>query len=83
MLQRGDYDLLITDVDMPGMNGIQFVQTLRSHDRFKELPVAMVSYKDEDVQRQEGLDAGATVYLSKHVINDSQFIDTVRSLISS
>ena len=82
-LQRGHYDLLITDVDMPGMNGIQFVKTLRSHERFRTLPVAMVSYKDEDSQRQEGLDAGATVYLSKHVINDSHFIETVHSLISS
>ncbi|MDG2422731.1 MAG: hybrid sensor histidine kinase/response regulator [Phycisphaerales bacterium] len=80
-LQRGQYDLLITDVDMPGMNGIQFVQTLRAQTRFKDLPVAMVSYKDEESQRQEGLDAGATVYLSKHVINDSQFIDTVHSLL--
>ncbi|MEE2907502.1 MAG: hybrid sensor histidine kinase/response regulator [Planctomycetota bacterium] len=82
-LQRGDYDLLITDVDMPGMNGIEFVRTLRSQERFKNLPVAMVSYKDEESQRQEGLDAGATVYLSKHVINDDQFIDTVRTLLES
>tara|TARA_B100001059_G_scaffold115631_3_gene115940 strand:- start:5488 stop:7701 length:2214 start_codon:yes stop_codon:yes gene_type:complete len=80
-LQRGDYDLLITDVDMPGMNGIEFVRTLRAHARYRELPVAIVSYKDDDQQRQEGLDAGGTVYLSKHVINDDQFIETIRSLI--
>lgn len=80
-LQRGDYDLLITDVDMPGMNGIEFVRTLRSHSRYQRLPVAIVSYKDDEQQRQEGLDAGGTVYLSKHVINDDQFIETIRSLI--
>ena len=80
-LQRGDYDLLITDVDMPGMNGIEFVRTLRSHARYENLPVAIVSYKDDEQQRQEGLDAGGTVYLSKHVINDDQFVDTIRSLI--
>ena len=80
-MQRGDYDLLITDVDMPGMNGIDFVRTLRSHSRYQRLPVAIVSYKDDEQQRQEGLDAGGTVYLSKHVINDDQFIETIRSLI--
>ena len=54
-LQRGDYDLLITDVDMPGMNGIEFMRTLRSHSRYQRLPVAIVSYKDDEQQRQEGL----------------------------
>lgn len=80
-LQRGRYDLLITDVDMPGMNGIELVRTLRSHLAYRELPVAIVSYRDDDQQRQEGLDAGGDVYLSKHVINDDQFIETIRSLL--
>ena len=82
-LQRGSYDLLITDVDMPRMNGIEFVRTLRAQARFRDLPVAVVSYKDDEAQRQLGLEAGATVYLSKHVINDDQFIETVRSLLQS
>ncbi|MFM7052757.1 MAG: response regulator, partial [Planctomycetota bacterium] len=79
-LRAGAFDLVVSDIDMPRMNGIEFVRTLRADARFASLPVIVVSYKDREEDRLAGLDAGATAYLTKGSFQDSTFADTVREL---
>lgn len=80
-LCAGRHDLLVTDVDMPRMNGIELVRRLRQDPRFAHLPVAIVSYKDRAEDRAAGLEAGANAYLTKGSFQDQTFIDTIHDLI--
>ncbi|MBM4113593.1 MAG: hybrid sensor histidine kinase/response regulator [Phycisphaerae bacterium] len=79
-LRAGSFDLLITDVDMPRMNGIELVRTVRREARFESLPIAIVSYKDREEDRLAGLEAGANAYLTKGSFRDESFAETVTRL---
>ncbi len=79
--RSGSYDLLISDVDMPRMSGIELVRNIRNDSRLRELPVMMVSYKDGDEDRKAGFDAGASSYLAKSSFHDESFLDTVAKLM--
>jgi two-component system, chemotaxis family, sensor histidine kinase and response regulator WspE len=80
-IATGPIDLIISDIDMPRMNGIEFVRALRADPRFGAVPIVVVSYKDREEDRLAGLDAGATAYLTKGAFQDSTFADTVRDLV--
>lgn len=79
---RGEaFDLLITDIDMPRMDGIELVTLLRRDSRLHALPVMVVSYKDREEDRRRGLDAGADYYLAKASFHDDALLDAVAELI--
>ncbi|MFR0714348.1 hybrid sensor histidine kinase/response regulator [Enterobacterales bacterium BD_CKDN230030183-1A_HGKHYDSX7] len=79
---RGDrFDLLITDIDMPRMDGIELVTLVRRDQRLQSLPVMVVSYKDREEDRRRGLDAGADYYLAKASFHDDALLDAVGELI--
>lgn len=80
-VRLGEYDLVISDVDMPRMNGIEFVRRIRADARLKSLPVVIVSYKDREEDRLRGLDAGANYYLTKSSFHDTSFLNAVVDLI--
>ena len=75
------FDLLISDVDMPRMNGIELVRTVRADPLFRDLPVMIVSYKDRAEDRLLGLEAGANYYLTKGSFHDESLLGAVRDLI--
>ncbi|WP_458723090.1 response regulator [Pseudomonas brenneri] len=80
-LRSEDFDLLITDIDMPRMDGIELVTLLRRDTRLQSLPVMVVSYKDREEDRRRGLDAGADYYLAKASFHDDALLDAVVELI--
>ncbi|WP_248803630.1 hybrid sensor histidine kinase/response regulator [Pseudomonas sp. MWU13-2100] len=80
-LRAEDFDLLITDIDMPRMDGIELVTLLRKDTRLQSLPVMVVSYKDREEDRRRGLDAGADYYLAKASFHDDALLDAVVELI--
>ena len=75
------YDLVVSDVDMPRMDGIQLVSQIKRDSQLRTLPVIIVSYKDREEDRIRGLDAGASSYLTKSSFHDQKFLDTVSDLI--
>jgi two-component system sensor histidine kinase and response regulator WspE len=80
-LRAEDFDLLITDIDMPRMDGIELVTLVRRDTRLQSLPVMVVSYKDREEDRRRGLDAGADYYLAKASFHDDALLDAVAELI--
>ncbi|QJD29338.1 hybrid sensor histidine kinase/response regulator [Methylococcus geothermalis] len=80
-LGLGRYDLVVSDVDMPRMNGIELVRRIRADARFGRLPIMIVSYKDREEDRMAGLEAGADYYLAKSGFRDDTLIKAVRELI--
>lgn len=80
-VRTNHYDLVISDIDMPRMNGIELVRQIKSHPRLHSLPVIIVSYRDRTEDRIQGLEAGADYYLTKSSFHDSTLIDAVVDLI--
>ena len=75
------YDLIVTDVDMPRMDGIGLVSLVKADSARKDIPVVIVSYKDREEDRLRGLDAGANRYLTKSSFHDETFLNTIVDLI--
>jgi len=80
-IRGGDYDLVVSDVDMPRLDGIGLVSLIKGDPLRKDLPVVIVSYKDRESDRIRGLDAGANRYLTKTSFHDQTFISTIIDLI--
>jgi two-component system sensor histidine kinase and response regulator WspE len=79
--RTGHFDLVITDIDMPRMDGAELVTLIKQHPQLRSIPVLIVSYKDREEDRRRGLDAGADYYLSKGSFHDERLIDAVVDLI--
>ncbi|MDP3082364.1 MAG: response regulator [Rubrivivax sp.] len=82
-LAAADFDLVITDIDMPRLNGIELLRRLRGQSRLRELPVMIVSYKDSEADRQAGLEAGADRYFTKSDFDDRALLAAVVDLIGA
>ena len=80
-VRSAHYDLVVSDIDMPRMDGIQLVQHIKGDARLKAIPVVIVSYKDREEDRIRGLDAGANYYLTKSSFHDQTFLTTVADLM--
>jgi two-component system sensor histidine kinase and response regulator WspE len=81
LLRLNEYDLLISDVDMPQMNGIELITRVRANPRLVRLPVIILSYKDREEDRRRGLDAGADFYLTKGSFDNGSFLQAVVDLV--
>ncbi|MGV7210057.1 hybrid sensor histidine kinase/response regulator [Oxalobacteraceae bacterium A2-2] len=81
VVRSGDYDLVITDVDMPRLDGIELVSLIKKDIHLHKLPVMIVSYKDRPEDRARGLSAGADYYLTKGSFHDETLLDAVADLI--
>ncbi len=75
------YDLVVSDIDMPRMNGIEFVSLIKADPNLRSTPVMIVSYKDRQEDRDRGLEAGADYYLTKGSFHDESLVEAVRDLI--
>jgi two-component system sensor histidine kinase and response regulator WspE len=80
-VRMGNYDLVISDIDMPRMNGIELVTQIKSHPQLKSIPTIIVSYKDREEDKIAGLQAGADYYLTKSSFHDDSLINAVVDLI--
>ncbi|TXT20238.1 MAG: chemotaxis protein histidine kinase-like protein, partial [Planctomycetota bacterium] len=80
-VRDADFDLVVSDIDMPRMNGLEFVKNIKQDARLKRTPVVIVSYKGREEDRLRGLEAGADYYLSKGSFHDDALIDVVVDLI--
>lgn len=80
-LRDQPFDLLITDVDMPRMDGIELTRSIKQDPRLRALPVVIVSYRDRPEDRRRGLDARADAYLTKADFQDESFLKLVHQLV--
>ncbi|MET3432218.1 two-component system sensor histidine kinase and response regulator WspE [Herbaspirillum seropedicae] len=80
-VRADSFDLVITDIDMPRMDGIELVSLIRGAANLQSLPVMIVSYKDREEDRQRGLEAGADHYFTKSSFHDESLLQAVTDLI--
>lgn len=76
-----NFDLVISDVEMPGMNGFELTARLRSIDEYRNTPVIIVSSLSRDEHKRKAIEAGAQAYIVKGVFEQGTLLDTVESLI--
>ena len=65
LAQHPDVDLVLLDINMPVMNGLEFLEALAAQGRLPGLPVIVISTNGKEAQIQKGLEAGAVAYLTK------------------
>jgi two-component system sensor histidine kinase and response regulator WspE len=80
-VRSGHYDLVITDIDMPRMDGIELATLIKKDPVLRSVPVLIVSYKDREEDRLRGLEAGADYYLTKGSFHDETLLQAVLDLI--
>jgi chemotaxis protein histidine kinase CheA len=80
-LSAGDYQLIISDVEMPRMDGLEFTRRVKQDDRFAHLPVILVTTLGTDQDRRRGLEAGADGYVVKSEFGSQSFLDLVRRFL--
>jgi chemotaxis protein histidine kinase CheA/CheY-like chemotaxis protein len=74
-------DLVLSDVEMPGMDGFELTRAIRRTKGWENVPVVIMTSRGEDTARQAGLDAGASAYLLKNEFDQEQLVQTVRRLV--
>jgi chemotaxis protein histidine kinase CheA len=79
-LGEEEFDCLVTDIEMPGMDGFEFTAHLRSIPQFSQLPIIVVSTRDRPEDRLNGLRSGADAYLTKQSLDAGELVDLVRRL---
>lgn len=81
MLQERGADVLVTDVEMPRMDGIALTETVRGSPRFRDLPVVLVTSHESDADKARGLRAGADAYLVKSAFDQRTLLETIAQLL--
>ena len=82
MLRHDEWDLVISDVDMPEMDGFELTEQLRDDPRLRGMPVIIVTSRDSEDDRQRGIAAGADAYVTKGAFDHQQLLEMVRRLMS-
>ena len=74
-------DVVLTDVEMPRMDGYELTAAIRGSELFREIPIVMITSRAGDKHREKALDLGVSDYLAKPY-DDSELISTVERLSS-
>ncbi|MBN4002803.1 hybrid sensor histidine kinase/response regulator [Nostoc sp. LPT] len=82
MLQHGDVDLVICDIEMPQMNGFEFLEHRRQDERLSGIPVVMLTTRSGQKHRQLALALGAKAYLTKPY-SEQNFLATIAELVNT
>jgi len=80
-VRTGRFAAVVTDVDMPRMDGIELTRLIKNDARLRDTPVIIVSYKDREEDRLRGLDAGADYYLTKGSFHDEGLARAVADVL--
>jgi two-component system, chemotaxis family, sensor kinase CheA len=80
-LQAGQFDLVVSDVEMPRWGGLQLTTEIRSHSEYQHLPVVLVTTLSQAADRDRGFQAGANAYLTKGDFDQQLLLDTLDRLV--
>lgn len=80
-LRTGSFNVVISDVDMPRMNGFDLTAKIRSEKKFTELPVVLVTALESREDRERGIDVGANAYIVKSGFDQRNLLEVIKQLI--
>ncbi|GBF37616.1 response regulator [Leptospira johnsonii] len=79
-LREGKVDLVVSDMNMPNMNGISFVKAIKEDSNHKFVPIIMLTTESQDELKNEGLKAGAKAWLTKP-FSPEELLKTIQVLL--
>ena len=77
----GEYDLIVSDIDMPRMNGFELTEKIRKEKKISELPVVLVTALESREDKEHGIDVGANAYIIKSSFDQSNLLEVIKKLI--
>lgn len=80
MAKTSKYDVVITDVEMPRMDGFTLTQTLRQESNYKYTPIIIVTSREKEEDKKRGIAVGANAYIVKGAFEQNNLIETIRNL---
>jgi two-component system chemotaxis sensor kinase CheA len=83
LASNSNIDLVVTDVDMPEMDGLALTEAIRARSEWQSLPIVVVSSRASDEDRRRGVDAGADAYMVKDSFDQHALLETVARLVGA
>ena len=79
-LMNNHVDFIITDLNMPQMDGIELTKWVRSNSGFQDIPLIILTTEDEQISKTKGMDNGASAFLTKPISKD-KLINEIKNLV--
>jgi two-component system chemotaxis sensor kinase CheA len=80
-LKEGSFDLIVSDIEMPRMNGFELTAKIRSDEKLADLPLVLVTSLTDPKDRERGIEVGADAYIVKSSFDQSNLLDVIQRLI--
>jgi len=77
-----DYGVFVVDVEMPGMNGFEFIQTARRDPKLRKIPSILVTSRSDAADKRRGEEVGAGAYIVKSEFDQAELLDSIRRLLA-
>lgn len=80
-LYEKTFDIVVSDVQMPRLDGFKLTERIKKEERFKELPVILVTALQTEADKRRGIEAGADAYLTKAVFDQKRFLEIINRFV--
>ena len=80
---KNEFDLIITDNEMPEMSGLEFVEEIRRQEKYLKLPIIVLTSNPKDIWESKFMVAGANHFIQKAEFNQEMFIDKISELLNA
>jgi two-component system, chemotaxis family, sensor kinase CheA len=79
--RTGDFDIVVSDVDMPKLNGFELTAKIRSDKKLSEIPVVLITALESREDRERGIEVGADAYIIKSSFDQTNLLEIIKKLI--
>ncbi|MBF8272681.1 MAG: Gliding motility regulatory protein [Magnetococcales bacterium] len=83
IINKTQFDLIVTDVEMPKMDGFTLTEKLRGIEEYRYVPIVIVTSRDNEADKNRGIQVGADAYIIKGAFDQNNLLDTVRNLMGT
>jgi len=81
LVQRRGFDLVVSDVDMPRLDGCGLTERMKKDERYRETPIVLVTSLDSEEDKLRGMQSGADAYITKSEFDQGHLLGTIERLI--
>lgn len=81
LMKNEKFDLVVTDIEMPVMDGFELTKKIRDDSKTSDMPVVLVTSLESNEDKERGIDVGASAYIVKSDFRQSSLLDTIKRLI--
>ncbi len=78
---EGDFDAILTDVEMPHMDGFTLTARLREEDKYRDTPIVIITSREKEEDKRRGMQVGADAYIVKGDFDQNNLVETLRALL--